>query len=276
MLRTTGSTRRWDKLMGQGIVDQRAATHTNADPWIQRLADIIKDLRLSPWDVLDRAKFQILFEIDGDKAATRLMRKLGATGRPLTITRVRLLEALEEYGADGYDVAELERRRAFAERFAAIRSEYVEHPPVPVVAPADAAKVKLNGIAEHVKLSPGRIVVDFRDIEEMKKKLLLLAMAAGNEPDAFVEMVEPQEPKPKRAYRSKLRSRREMEKEYERLTKWELPQAPPDLSFELSAVVNCLKWVLWKTGDPPTEWLRMAVPDRQVKRGERTPRLSDR
>src|ERR1039457_4965810 len=134
--------------MGQGIKSQTTAPHVTAEPWIQRVESIYHELEMLSIETLDRAKFMILMGIDHDKAATRLMVKFGAAGKPLIITRARLHEALGEYW--GEDVAaELARRRAFAERFVVIRREYVEQPPVLVVAPPQAATVGMRALGQH-------------------------------------------------------------------------------------------------------------------------------
>jgi hypothetical protein len=177
--------------IGQPILSQGLfSTHSKIE-WNQHVPEIRRELEAANWDKLDRSRFQIIFGIANDKAATRLMRKFGATGKPLTITRTALLKALEEYGPDAEDQAEMERRKAFAKRLVAMEREFIESPKTPVMVPPNATRTKVSHIAEHVKLEPGRITVEFSTIEEAKKKLMLLAIAIGNEPEAFVERVEP-------------------------------------------------------------------------------------
>ena len=176
---------------GQVVEHSRVLDATSSEPWIQQVTRICGELRALPWDTLDRSKFEILFRCANEKAATRLMRKFGASGKPLTITRARLLEALADYGTDEDAAAELERRKGFSERFKAIRQQFIEQPPVPVAAPAKVTGTKPSHIATVVALEPGRLTVEFRTVEELAKKLLLVAMAIGNEPDAFHPPAEP-------------------------------------------------------------------------------------
>lgn len=180
--------------MGQGVGSERTTRHVAFVPWIQRVSEIRRALVSVGWDTVNRAKFQFLFGLHGDhlrKTATRLMKKFGATGKPLVLSSAALLERLNEYEPDLDAAAELDRRQHFAARFRKIREERIESPKTLVTAPVAAARTKFSHIADQVKLEPGRITVEFATLEEAKKKLLLLAIAIGNEPDEFVRMVTP-------------------------------------------------------------------------------------
>jgi hypothetical protein len=61
----------------------------------------------------------------------------------------------------------------------------------------------------------------------------------------------------------KLRTRAEIEAEYDRLVNGEQPTATytVDRSFEYAAVINCLQWILWGTGELPSKWLSLVVKE---------------
>lgn len=55
----------------------------------------------------------------------------------------------------------------------------------------------------------------------------------------------------------KLRTREEIESEYEALVGLKTPMLPwLDRTFEHAALIQCLTWILWGTGVKPSKWLK--------------------
>lgn len=182
--------------MGQPISKGPTLPASTPTSWIQRLPQIYDELRVSGFQELDRRKFQIVFGLEGnDKAATRLMAKLGAQGKPLKLDRLKLMQRLEQdYAEHVASTDEIERRQNFARKLQEMRRERLEAPKCLVIAPPAALNTRLEQLQEiGVSVEAHRISLEFGTFEQCKKQLLLLALAIGNEPGEFVRIVAPEE-----------------------------------------------------------------------------------
>jgi hypothetical protein len=66
-----------------------------------------------------------------------------------------------------------------------LRRERIEEPQVLVEAPVGVMSQQLRNLPEGVSIGPGRITVEFSDPRQALENLLALAMAIGNEYEAF-------------------------------------------------------------------------------------------
>jgi hypothetical protein len=155
--------------------------------WYSRLPQAITALEKStePW--VDRTTVEFLLGV-GRRRAQQLLQPLVSKtlGRNGLVARGRLLSYFRKLAA-GEDIDYETQRR---ERVRAILTEARAQPRVLVEAPLRVLHQRLAQLPTGVTLSPGRIVVEgFTTADEALQKLLALALAAGNEPEAFAEAV---------------------------------------------------------------------------------------
>jgi len=160
--------------------------------WYGNLPQIIRELEELPRPFVDRATVEFLLGV-GRRRAQQIMLpcitdRVGASGladRDLLVTRLRQLAE----GEDGY--YERRRRRKVAEVLADLHRRHVERPPLLVEAPPEVLAQEFDNLPSGVKLTPGRITVDFEEPREALEKLLALAMAISNDFQGFERQVRP-------------------------------------------------------------------------------------
>lgn len=154
--------------------------------WIERLPA----LKAFPDEYVDRATVECALGIERRRALQLMAGLPGKTiGSSKVVERGPLLKRLRSIAAGEDSAFESERRARFAIKLDAMRQERIEQPRVPVVAPIAVMDSRISQLPAGVSLEPGRIAVSFDTVTEACERLLALAMAIGNDPVQFEELV---------------------------------------------------------------------------------------
>jgi hypothetical protein len=154
--------------------------------WYGRLEEIIRELQALPYPWVDRATLEPILGV-GRRRAQQILKpsvthQVGSNGladRAALIAHLRALAAREEASY------EQQRRRRLAGALAQLRQACLEHPRVLVEAPVSVMSQELANLPGGVELGAGYVAVRFSSPQEALEKLLALAMAIGNEMEAF-------------------------------------------------------------------------------------------
>ena len=154
--------------------------------WYGRLDAIIQELEALPFPWVDRATLESLLGV-GRRRAQQILKpcvthQVGSNGladRAALCTHLRAIAVRE---AAHY---EQQRRRRLAGALAQLRQAFLEQPRVLVEAPVSVISQELANLPEGVELGAGYVAVRFASSQEALEKLLALAMAIGNEIEAF-------------------------------------------------------------------------------------------
>lgn len=161
-----------------------------APRWISRINEIALVLREQPVTYVDRAKVEVLLGVGRRRAqqilAPCIARRVGANGLADREVLLRHLQTLAAGEAGDY---ERDRRQRVAGVIADLSRQRSENPQVLVEAPIKVLTQQLIDLPSGVRLTPGRITVDFAQPREALEKLLALAMAIGNDFRGFEELV---------------------------------------------------------------------------------------
>jgi hypothetical protein len=161
--------------------------------WIGRINEICAELEALPRPFVDRATVEILLQVGRRRAqqilAPCVSEHVGSNGladRDAVIRRLRVI-------AEGEDERyEIERRRKVAGLIEQIRRERIARPQVLVEARVKVMTQQFRNLPPGVTISPGRIIVEFSQPQQALEKLLALAMAVGNDYEAFERMARPE------------------------------------------------------------------------------------
>ena len=157
--------------------------------WYGRLDHILEALRALPRPYVDRATVESLLGV-GRRRAQQIMAPcitdhVGSNG---LADRDRLMAHLKRLG-DGTDVHyEQQRRRKVATVLERLHQNWTTSPRVLVEAPDTIVNQGFDDLPAGVMVSAGRITVEFASSQEALEKLLALAMAIGNQLEAFDRM----------------------------------------------------------------------------------------
>jgi hypothetical protein len=162
--------------------------------WFGRLDQVVAELEALPHPWIDRAAVERLLGV-GRRRAQQILQpcvtqQIGASGvadREKLIARLRNLA----HGESAY--YERQRRRQLAESLEKLRQAWLEQPRVVVEAPESIVKQEFDDLPPGVRLGPGSITVEFRNVQEGLEKLLALAMAIGNDFGRFERVTRPVE-----------------------------------------------------------------------------------
>jgi hypothetical protein len=161
-----------------------------APRWISHINEISRSLRELPHPFADRATVERLLGVGRRRAqqilAPCVSRHIGANGLADRDALLRHLQALAAGDAEDF---ERDRRQRVAGAIEELRRERVATPQVLVEAPASVLSQQLINLPAGVGLAPGRITVEFARPREALEKLLALAMAIGNDFEAFERAV---------------------------------------------------------------------------------------
>ena len=159
--------------------------------WYGDLDHIIEQLERHPRPWVDRRTVEVLLNIGPRRAqqilAPCITEQIGSSG---VADRELLIRHLRRIGQEGSAVYERQRRNHVAAVLDELRASWTARPRLLVEAPPKVTDQKISGLPDGVKLRPGEIVVQFATATEALEKLLAIAMAAGNEYDRFVTIVE--------------------------------------------------------------------------------------
>jgi hypothetical protein len=154
--------------------------------WYGRLDHILEALRALPRPYVDRATVESLLGV-GRRRAQQIMAPcitdhVGSNG---LADRDRLLAHLRSLG-DGTDVHyERQRRRKVASVLERLHQNWTTSPRVLVEAPHRIVNQGFEDLPAGIVVTTGRITVEFTSSQEALEKLLALAMAIGNQLEAF-------------------------------------------------------------------------------------------
>jgi hypothetical protein len=154
--------------------------------WYGKLDSVIATLQGLPRHTVDSATVEFLLGVGRRRAqqimAPAVVERIGASG---LADRDQLIAALQRAARGEEAYYERQRRRKLAGALEHMRRARRERPQVWIEAPAAIVKQNLEALPAAVQLEPGRITVEFADPGEALEKLLALAMAIGNDRDAF-------------------------------------------------------------------------------------------
>ncbi len=153
--------------------------------WYGQLDTAIQSLRALPYPWIDRSMIEQLLGVGRRRAqqilAPCVTHTVGSNGLADRDRLIAHLEQLARGEAAGY---ERQRRQKVAGEIARLREAFLHQPRVLVEAPTRIVSQTFAGL-QGVTISPGQIIVEFCSPQDALEKLLALAMAIGNDPDAF-------------------------------------------------------------------------------------------
>ena len=159
--------------------------------WCGNLTEIVRAIEALPCPWIDRATLQQLLGV-GIRRAQQILQgcaaqRLGNTAVASRETLVRHLRALASGEAADY---ERRRRVRLGWQLDRLRRAWIETSPVLVEAPAGVVNQRLSSLPPGVSVRKGEIRVEFATSVEALEKLLALAMAIGNDLEAFRGLLE--------------------------------------------------------------------------------------
>jgi len=153
--------------------------------WIPRLVQITEALERSDVASFRRAEVEAIFGISRSGAKTLILVAGGkAHGNELIVSRESLLDYLRHSPAAQDAMQELGRRKRLAHTLAKATEDLRLHSVKLPVTPADQWTL-LRDLTS-ISLQPGELRVVYNDAYDLMAQLYRLAVAAGNEWDAFV------------------------------------------------------------------------------------------
>lgn len=162
--------------------------------WVHRIPHMIEMLALLDTERIDRELVERIFDLRRT-AAKQLLRRMGAEfcGHALGISRGLLIARLREAQEHPEWRWELERQRTVRERLAALRTPSPQRKSLVAV---DATlqrqmeQVEIAGLPDTIQLSPGRLTICCRDMEDLLRQLVLLAKATDCHYELLRQQVE--------------------------------------------------------------------------------------
>jgi hypothetical protein len=150
--------------------------------WFPQIEHVIRELEALPRPFVDRATLEFLLGV-GRRRAQQIMAPCITehVGPNALADRDTLIAHLRRLARSDGRHYELRRRQLFAETFARLRQERIDHPPLLVEAPAEVLEQEFENLPEGVKLERGRITVEFEEPRQALEKLLALCMAISND-----------------------------------------------------------------------------------------------
>ncbi len=160
--------------------------------WCGSLADVEARLNALPDPWIDRQTLENILGV-GRRRAQQILapcaaRQLGTT---IVADRQAVLAHLRRLAGDEAAHYETRRRQRLAEKLAQIHRDKIQRPEVLVEAPAAVVRQQFEGLPEGILIAPGEITIRFATSTQALERLLALAMAIGNNPSRFEELVQP-------------------------------------------------------------------------------------
>jgi hypothetical protein len=157
--------------------------------WISRIKEICDELEALPRPFVDRATIETVLQVGRRRAqqilAPCVSQRIGSSG---VADRNAVIQRLRDIAAGNEEQYEIERRRKVAVVIERLRRERMERPQVLVEARVKVMTQQLRNLPPGVTIAPGRIIVEFTQAQQALEKLLALAMAVGNDYEAFESM----------------------------------------------------------------------------------------
>lgn len=158
-----------------------------AEPlWLLRLPQIIEEIAALKSPVVDRSIIERTFGVRR-RRAIQLLGSLGGyqVGRTFVVERARLLARLEAMRAGERFYFERRRREKLVEGLDRIRKDRQAARVRIPVDPEPALSAAPAGLPSGVRLEPGRLTVQFQDVQELLGKLYGIAQAAAADFSGF-------------------------------------------------------------------------------------------
>src|SRR3954451_15198214 len=160
--------------------------------WYGNLDDILEALRALPRPYVDRATVQSLLGVGRRRAqqiiAPCVTERVGSNGladRDRLVAHLRLL-------ADGTEAHyERQRRIKVATLLERLHQSWTTTPHVLIEAPDTIINQAFQDLPSGIQVAFGRITIEFASSHEALEKLLALAMAIGNDLEAFDRLTSP-------------------------------------------------------------------------------------
>jgi hypothetical protein len=163
--------------------------------WLDRLPHAIETLESSSLPWVDRRTIEDLLGVRR-RRAQQILSPLAtqSNGHTALVEKSTLIQHLRRLAIGELTFYENRRRQRLWRELKKEHDRWVEAPPVLVEAPPAMLqavyKKDFAGLPPGVELTPGRIAVTFETAEEALQKLLALALAIGQNRDAFEELVQ--------------------------------------------------------------------------------------
>lgn len=156
--------------------------------WLERLPAILTQLHAFPAPVIDRATVEELFQLRR-RESIRLLHRFGGfqAGKTFLISREDLIRQLEDLGDDVR--AESKRRRRLTEHLDKARQE-ISARRIPIPANRQDSVGSVRQLGPYVRLTPGRLEIEFKTSEELLARLFELARSIANDFDGFTRLLE--------------------------------------------------------------------------------------
>lgn len=162
--------------------------------WLNRVAEAIHVLEASPLPWVERSTVEELLGV-GRRRAQQILAPLATqrSGHTTIVVRTALVAYFKRIASGETAFYEQQRREKLWQSVEQDRKRWTQTPPVFVEPPAEMVRAvyrrDFEGLPSGVKLSPGRIVIEFATPDEALQKLLALAMAVGQDRHAFDDLV---------------------------------------------------------------------------------------
>lgn len=166
----------------------------NQPLWLHRVARAIEELESNPDPWVDRRVVETLLGV-GRRRAQQLLAPLARRriGTSIVADRDQIIHHLKKVAAGEQAHYEERRRKQLWDRIQQLRRQWIEQPPVLVeISDTQIRQVEMHdfhGLPEGIELAPGSITIRFREADEALQKLMALAMAIGQNRQAFDERV---------------------------------------------------------------------------------------
>lgn len=154
--------------------------------WILDLDRICNDIAALPRTLVERNDIERILGV-GRRRAQQILEgcstdQVGASSLTTPDALISHLRGLASGKAVHY---EGRRRHKVAQVLAQLQSEWTGQPRVLIEAPTRIVNQQMASLPDGVELAPGQLTVRFTSAPEGLEKLLALAMAIGNDLDAF-------------------------------------------------------------------------------------------
>ncbi len=157
--------------------------------WLHRLPDIVAQIKVLPFPVIDRSVVEQIFQVQR-RQAHKLMAEFGAhqlgsgRGRTLVLTRDELGAQLEAL----VHTEEFERTRLRKQKVATVlveSRERLKHRRVEIRVDPRQRSLGREAWPATLQLSPGRLEIDFTSPNHLAEQLALVALALEDEWETF-------------------------------------------------------------------------------------------
>jgi|HubBroStandDraft_1064217.scaffolds.fasta_scaffold280683_2 hypothetical protein len=152
--------------------------------WLEMIPEAIVELVAHPDAMIGRKEVERLLGVKG-RQAQRILEKAGATTEgKLTVMSAGDFALYLDHLDNGCVEREKERRRRFAEKFAAMRRERIAKPPLFVeVDNVEVLRLGYAGLPEGIEFGRGTLTIRFQSAHQLLQKLALLACAMQGDGD---------------------------------------------------------------------------------------------